>query len=144
MVKAKLSTQNHTKEHTHTYSQKEKKEKKKSFGKSEVSASVLRVFCRSCSTCRCISDVFVGRKVISMSQSSAILKVSITFCFLKTHSHPLFHFILPSNLVDFKALLQGSVLRMPGGDCPGLPIFPWVLLEVVYDCLRIPELCFPL
>ena len=34
------------------------------------------MFCRSCSTCSCISDVFVGRKVISTSYSSAILKVS--------------------------------------------------------------------
>ena len=40
------------------------------------SASVQWVFCRSCSTCRCISDVFVGRKMISTSYSSAILKVS--------------------------------------------------------------------
>ena len=40
------------------------------------SASVQWVFCRSSSTCRCISDVFVGRKVISASYSSAILKVS--------------------------------------------------------------------
>ena len=36
------------------------------------SASVQWVFCRGCSTCRCISDVFVGRKVISVSYSSAI------------------------------------------------------------------------
>ena len=39
----------------------------------------------NCSTCRCISDVFVGRKVISTSYSSAILKVSssiILFFFL--------------------------------------------------------------
>ena len=34
------------------------------------------MFCRGSSTCRCISDVFVGRKVISMSYPSAILKVS--------------------------------------------------------------------
>ena len=34
------------------------------------------MFCRSRSICRCISDVFVGRKVISTSYSSAILKVS--------------------------------------------------------------------
>ena len=45
------------------------------FGKSVV-------FCqcsvgRSCSTCRCIFDVFVGRKVISTSYSSAILKVPL-------------------------------------------------------------------
>ena len=33
------------------------------------------MFCRSCSTCRCISDVFVGRKVISTSYSFAILKL---------------------------------------------------------------------
>ena len=39
------------------------------------SASVQWVFCRSCSTCRCISDVFVETKVISASYSSAILKL---------------------------------------------------------------------
>ena len=37
------------------------------------SASVQWVFCRSSSTCRCISNVSVGRKVISASYSSAIL-----------------------------------------------------------------------
>ena len=37
------------------------------------SASVQWVFCRSSSTCRCISNVSVGRKVISMSYSSTIL-----------------------------------------------------------------------
>ena len=36
------------------------------------SASVQWVFYRSCSTCRCISDVSVGRKVIYPSYSSAI------------------------------------------------------------------------
>ena len=36
------------------------------------SASVQWVFCRSSSTCRCISTVSVGRKVISTSYSSAI------------------------------------------------------------------------
>ena len=41
---------------------------------SQVSASVQYVFCRSCSTSRCISDVFVGRKVISTSYSFTILK----------------------------------------------------------------------
>ena len=45
-------------------------------GSLRSSASIQEVFCRSCSTCRCISDVFVGRKVISTSYSSAILKVS--------------------------------------------------------------------
>ena len=35
------------------------------------SASIQLVFCRNCSTCSCISDVFVGRNVISMSYSSA-------------------------------------------------------------------------
>ena len=39
------------------------------------SARVQWVFCRRSSTCRCISDVFVGRKVISASYSSAILKL---------------------------------------------------------------------
>ena len=37
------------------------------------SASVQWMFYRSSSTCRCISDVSVGRKVISASYSSAIL-----------------------------------------------------------------------
>ena len=37
------------------------------------SASIQWVFCRSSSTCRCISTVSVGRKVISASYSSAIL-----------------------------------------------------------------------
>ena len=44
-------------------------------GSLRSSASIQYVFCRSCSTCRCIFDVFVGRKVISTSYSSAILKV---------------------------------------------------------------------
>ena len=43
-------------------------------GSLRSSASVQYVFYRSCSTCRCIFDVFVGRKVISMSYSSTILK----------------------------------------------------------------------
>ena len=37
------------------------------------SASIQWVFCRSSSTCRCISNVSVGRKVISTSYSSVIL-----------------------------------------------------------------------
>ena len=37
------------------------------------SASIQWVFCRSTSTCRCISNVSVGRKVISASYSSAML-----------------------------------------------------------------------
>ena len=45
-------------------------------------SSILLVFCSSCSTCRCISDVFVGRKFISMSYSSAVLKVSPADWFL--------------------------------------------------------------
>ena len=40
------------------------------------SASVQWVFCRSSSTCRCISTVSVGRKVISASYSSAIFSLS--------------------------------------------------------------------
>ena len=47
-------------------------------GSLRPSASVQWVFCRSCSTCRCISDVFVGRKVISTSYSSTILKLLFT------------------------------------------------------------------
>ena len=39
------------------------------------SASVQWVFCRSSSTCRCISDIFVERKVISTSYSSTMLKL---------------------------------------------------------------------
>ena len=45
------------------------------------SASVQWVFCRSSSTCRCISDVSVGRKVISASYSSAIFS-SLIFVFI--------------------------------------------------------------
>ena len=45
-------------------------------GSLRSSANGQWVFCRSCSTCRYISDVFVGRKVISTSYSSAIFKVS--------------------------------------------------------------------
>lgn len=37
-----------------------------------VSFSGQKVFCWSCSTCRCNSNVFVGRKFISQSCSSAI------------------------------------------------------------------------
>ena len=44
-------------------------------GSLRSSASVQWVFCRRSSTCRCISDVFVGRKLISTSYSSAILKL---------------------------------------------------------------------
>ena len=43
------------------------------FGGRTFSASVQWVFCRSSSACRCISNVSVGRKVISASYSSAIL-----------------------------------------------------------------------
>ena len=43
------------------------------------SASVQWVFCRSSSTCRCISDVSVGRKVISVSYSSAIFRAQNRF-----------------------------------------------------------------
>ena len=50
-------------------------------GSLRSSASVQQVFCRSCSTCRCIFDVFVGRKVISTSYSSAILKVAQVISF---------------------------------------------------------------
>ena len=46
-------------------------------GSLRSSASIQYVFCKSCSTCRCVSDVFVGRKVISTSYSSTILKVSL-------------------------------------------------------------------
>ena len=40
------------------------------------SASIQWVFCRSSSTCRCISNVSVGRKMISTSYSFAILPFS--------------------------------------------------------------------
>ena len=45
------------------------------------SASVQWVFCRSSSTCRCISTVSVGRKVISASYSSAIFSLLLVFNF---------------------------------------------------------------
>ena len=51
-------------------------------GSLRSSASIQWVFYRSCSTCRCISDVFVERKVISTSYSSAILKVFWFVCLL--------------------------------------------------------------
>ena len=46
------------------------------------SASVQWVFCRSSSTCRCISDVSVGRNVVSTSYSSAIGSSSAPLFFL--------------------------------------------------------------
>ena len=51
-------------------------------GNLRSSASVQSVFCRSCSTCRFIFDVFVWRKVISMSYSSTILRVLTTYLYL--------------------------------------------------------------
>ena len=51
-------------------------------GSLRSSASVQRVFCGSCSTCRCISDVFVGKEVICMSYSSIILKVLLLILFV--------------------------------------------------------------
>ena len=45
-------------------------------GSMRSSASIQQVFCRSCSTGRSIFDVFVGRKMISTSYSSTILRVS--------------------------------------------------------------------
>ena len=45
------------------------------------SASVQWVFCRSSSTCRCISDVSVRRKVISASYFSAIFSSSWVILF---------------------------------------------------------------
>ena len=65
------------------------------------SASVQRVFCRSSSTCRCISDVFVGRKVISMSYSPAILKVSPLHYFLLQNS-----FLLYGSTTLYLSILQ--------------------------------------
>ena len=44
------------------------------FGSLGSSLSIQKVFRRSCSTCRWISDVFVGREVI-LSHSSTILKL---------------------------------------------------------------------
>ena len=46
------------------------------FGSLRSSASIQKVLCMSCFMCTCIFDTFVGRKVISPSSSSAILKVS--------------------------------------------------------------------
>ena len=45
------------------------------------SASVQWVFCGSSSTCRCISNVSVGRKVISASYSSSIFSKRASFMF---------------------------------------------------------------
>ena len=49
------------------------------FGVRTFSASVQWVFCRSSYTCRCISTVSVGRKVISASYSSAIFSFPLFF-----------------------------------------------------------------
>ena len=51
------------------------------FGRLGSSASVQKVFRRSCSTGRWLSDVFVGREVI-LSHSSTILKVLHLFVFI--------------------------------------------------------------
>ena len=45
------------------------------FGCQGSSASIQNVFCMSWSTCRCIFHVFMGRRLISPSYSSSILKV---------------------------------------------------------------------
>ena len=45
------------------------------FGSQGSPTSIQNVFYMSWSTCRCIFDVFVGRKLISLSYSSTILKV---------------------------------------------------------------------
>ena len=50
-------------------------------GSLRSSASVQYLFCRSCSIYRCIFDVFVGKKVISTSYSSATLKVFLVISF---------------------------------------------------------------
>ena len=49
------------------------------FGGQTFSASIQWVFCRSSSTCRCISTVSVGRKVISTSYSSTIFSPPASF-----------------------------------------------------------------
>ena len=55
------------------------------FGGRTFSARVQWVFCRSSSTCRCISTVSVGRKVISVSYSSAILPLLPTVIITQGH-----------------------------------------------------------
>ena len=55
------------------------------------SASIQLVFCRSCSACRCIFDVFVGRKVICTSYSSAILNVLSISSFMGCQSRSFAH-----------------------------------------------------
>ena len=52
------------------------------FGKSEVFCQYSVVLCRSYSTFRCIFDVFLGRKLISTSYTSAILKVVFRECLM--------------------------------------------------------------
>jgi len=49
-----------------------------------VSFGIQKVFCRSCSTCRCISDVFVRRKFISPSCFSAIFPSTLFLAFWGT------------------------------------------------------------
>lgn len=56
------------------------------FGSLWSSACVQKMFCRSCSICRWISDVFVGRDALSLSYSSAILEVLMDLFFSKVIS----------------------------------------------------------
>ena len=67
----------HKEAYTYTLRKREKGRKNiYLLGSLRSSASIQQMFCRSCSTCTCSFDTFVGRKVISTSYSSAILKVS--------------------------------------------------------------------
>ena len=83
------------------------------------SASVQWVFYRSSSTCRCISDVFVGRKVVSASYSSAILKllprqyvihICTSTCSLLTKTlYCGLNCVLPKKYVDVLTLVPQNV-----------------------------------
>ena len=66
-------------------------------GSLRSSASIQQVFYRSCSTCRWIFDVFVGRKLISTSYSSTMSEpksILISFSFLCIPALVLFSFCL--------------------------------------------------
>ena len=82
------------------------------------SASVQWVFCWSSSTCRCISTVSVGRKVISTSYSSAILPLLPRMTFLLRNSgngqeelvHPPISATVSTVLLDKNATVRVEIL----------------------------------
>ena len=93
------------------------------------------MFCRSCSTCRCIFNVFVGKKLISTSYSSTILKVSPPII---SRGFLLFLFYFFFNIYFwlcwvFVSVLGLSLVAASGGHsssrCTGLSLSQLLLLR---------------